>query len=554
MNYKSQKGSAMILTIILIAVLSVMTASMMFLSQSETWSTHNFKIMSQARDAAEAGLSQSAHFIMNHDENLDYYFPPMGADIALFDRNVYPVTDFADPVVLTAGLNESEAAYPDVAAGAADVLGDYDAAAQGSITAGNQMLTYETSARLVGMRQVTLYGSGTPKVLQRWEISSKGSLNGIENAEVEVSAILDHTAQPTFGFAAFGTSDTCTPVGLTFDGNTLTDSYNSHSADPGIDEGPCDPTLPLAIDNCAWWEDAGGNIGTFGALDTNGSVDINGTLATPREGEGSCEEGFAVDNPDVLLDGEDGIVPLPETVEFPPPEFPIPTPPIVAQSLPNNVLTCLGFAVAGSCQTIAPLPTNKFRLLPTCATQPCDPLTSPFVYGEVDGGPGAAKEIHLIPGVYNFNKIIMGSNLKVYIDPVPGSSPPVYGTVTINIAGCDTYNATGDACATYDPEPLSASLGGASGFVTPTLDASLLQIQYAGTGELGLKGNGSLAAVVYAPNARVESVGNAAFYGSVIGHEIDWTGTAAIHYDRALENEAISYGPWMLQGFTWKKF
>ena len=52
MNRERQKGAALVLTLILMAVLSVMTVSMMFLSQSETWSTHNYKLMSQARDAA----------------------------------------------------------------------------------------------------------------------------------------------------------------------------------------------------------------------------------------------------------------------------------------------------------------------------------------------------------------------------------------------------------------------------------------------------------------------------------------------------------------------
>src|ERR1700751_2003781 len=59
----NEKGAAVILALILIAVLSVMAVSMMFLSQSEGWSSANYRLMSQARDGAEAGLNAAAAFL-----------------------------------------------------------------------------------------------------------------------------------------------------------------------------------------------------------------------------------------------------------------------------------------------------------------------------------------------------------------------------------------------------------------------------------------------------------------------------------------------------------
>jgi len=49
-----KKGIALILTLILLLVMSVMAVSLMFISQTETWSGLNYRLMSQARDGAEA--------------------------------------------------------------------------------------------------------------------------------------------------------------------------------------------------------------------------------------------------------------------------------------------------------------------------------------------------------------------------------------------------------------------------------------------------------------------------------------------------------------------
>src|SRR2546426_7636641 len=70
MRRSNEKGTAMLFAIILVLVLSVMAASMMFLSQSETWSSMNYRLMTQARYGAEAGIHATANFLMNN------YAPP----------------------------------------------------------------------------------------------------------------------------------------------------------------------------------------------------------------------------------------------------------------------------------------------------------------------------------------------------------------------------------------------------------------------------------------------------------------------------------------------
>ena len=45
------------------STLSVLAASLMFLSQTETYASMNYRMMSQARYGAEAGVQKAADFI-----------------------------------------------------------------------------------------------------------------------------------------------------------------------------------------------------------------------------------------------------------------------------------------------------------------------------------------------------------------------------------------------------------------------------------------------------------------------------------------------------------
>jgi len=60
----NEKGVALILTMILLLVLSVMAVSLMFVARTETWSTMNYRMMSQARYSAESGINVAANYLM----------------------------------------------------------------------------------------------------------------------------------------------------------------------------------------------------------------------------------------------------------------------------------------------------------------------------------------------------------------------------------------------------------------------------------------------------------------------------------------------------------
>ncbi|PYU28008.1 MAG: hypothetical protein DMG32_04020, partial [Acidobacteria bacterium] len=109
MKRSSQKGVALLMTLILVMVLSVLAASMMFLSQSETWSSQNYRLMTQARYGAEAGLHAAANYIISPATG----YPGIGTSdpISAYNVNVSPVTAGGSPVVLSS-LSGVSANYP----------------------------------------------------------------------------------------------------------------------------------------------------------------------------------------------------------------------------------------------------------------------------------------------------------------------------------------------------------------------------------------------------------------------------------------------------------
>ena len=133
-------------------------------------------------------------------------------------------------------------------------------------------LTYGAYATLISMQQFDAYG-GTQGVVQTWEITGVGGLAGPRPATVEVVAIVETPKVPANNYAAFATANTC--GAMYFHGNVTVDSYDSRV--PG---GPGAST-----------EDSGGDVGTNGNLQIQGSVEVQGNLYTPRTGVGDLRRG-----------------------------------------------------------------------------------------------------------------------------------------------------------------------------------------------------------------------------------------------------------------------
>src|SRR4051812_46027231 len=100
MKSTQERGIALILALFLMSAMSVLAASLMFLSQTETYASMNYRMMSQARYAGESAVQKASDFLM---DSAQYHVPTasnVGDPLANFDRTHSPVLYMGQPVVL----------------------------------------------------------------------------------------------------------------------------------------------------------------------------------------------------------------------------------------------------------------------------------------------------------------------------------------------------------------------------------------------------------------------------------------------------------------------
>lgn len=495
MNNEREKGIALIITLILVFVMSVMAISLMFVSQSETWSSLNYRLMSQTRDGAEAGINSGASFIVNS------YTEPGGAGDPTSAYNTsaspvqYPASSTSGHDVILSGNTNQSSNYP---VSSVQTAFNTSGVGYGSLTAGNATVQYNAYAKLLSMHTAfTPFGTTVPTTVQTWQIVSDGNINGIRSATVEVSAILEQHITPTFNYAVFGTSNGCNA--LQFGGGGSTNSYDSST---------------VVIGTTPTFSNTDGNVGTNGNLSTNGNpTTVNGNLYTPRTGVGVCTSSRVTAWTDSSGHVTGSLVELPQPIIYPTPAAPSPIPPTTNATLHNSAADCSG--VTG-CTFVG----ADFYLAPgTCPN-------GATTYGNLQ----LKGNVHFSSGCYNINSLTENANGTVIVDS---------GPVIVNLAGSGQTT------------PLDLTGNSVS---NPSLVPNNFQVIYAGSGNLKLAGGSAAAGLIYAPNASYSFTGNADWYGSVIGLTMTDMGGTAIHYDRRLKSTDYTIGPWMLDSFTWKKY
>src|SRR5262245_10799384 len=128
MNRRNEQGVALVITLFLMASLSALAVSLMFLSQTETSASRNYKTMSQARYAGEAGIHKTINYLMS-----DAYRTTMVSSYGSLDVTSSPVQYSGHDVVLSTVAADTY--YPD-----AGVKTAFAAAAQGNLAAGSATL------------------------------------------------------------------------------------------------------------------------------------------------------------------------------------------------------------------------------------------------------------------------------------------------------------------------------------------------------------------------------------------------------------------------------
>jgi Tfp pilus assembly protein PilX len=525
----NERGMALVLTLFLTSALTVLAASLMFLSQTETYASMNYKMMSLARYGAEAGVEKAANFLY---DSAKYTKPSTtGADLLdAYDRTSSPVKLKANgqPVVLSA-LDGVGSNYP-----IAGVVTAFRDASQGTLAAGNITVNYHAYATLISMQTFDAYGGGNgsaPGVVQTWQITSQGSLGGARTATIEVAAIAEQPVWPASSYAAFATDPNCGAI--YFHGNVTTNSYDS----TGL-TGNTAPTMSAS----------GGSVGTNGNLFVEGTVDVNGNLYTPRTGVGSCKAG-AIDalteTGNASVNGS--VVQLPAAVRYPTPPPPSPAPPTNIVNITSNTGACtsLGFsgATSGWCTTSGTGGNQKITIDSGGATilLPSVQLGSQVTLEIVAHGSPAQQ--------VNINSLDLTGGGTIAVKATAPNQSVLFNLAGKNPDGTDMTTVMDFGGNSGGSFANNSSCTGCSAY-----DASMMQFIYGGTGEIDFRGTPSAAATIYGPNATVNFNGTADLYGSMLGKTITNGGNANIHYDRRLSHDFYVEGVQMLGTFTWKRF
>jgi Tfp pilus assembly protein PilX len=552
----NERGIALVITLFLMATLSALAVSMMFLAQTETAASRNYRTMSQARYAAEAGVHELANYLMNTG-----YVPA-----ANYDPTKSPVTCTGGSCAHTAGGGSCTPTSLANAVSTGCVVVGYSTAttnnpdatvhtptastlavnSSGSTTnAAAGTVTYTAGAILMSMKTVNVYGGGTSTV-ETWQIVSDGTVPPSTAAIVEVSSTIEREVGFATTYAVFATSAQCSAI--TINGNASTDSYNSAAAS-SWSGGSVGSGTPVTTNT-------NGGIGTNGNLNVGGSVAIGGTLSTPRTGAGACSNS----NVDAITGSGTwsygGTHQLSQSVSYPPPG-PIPAAPTTPTNLAANSAICSaalqnsGWAcsVTGNKMTLYPTSTGTSTL--TLGNVAVAANTDILIEGRAASvGPPAVSAINDVTLVVNsFN---IGNNATLSLaDGTQAGNPRA--NVVMEISGQNLGSTKpldlsgGGSVNTSVPSDITSS--GATGY-----DGTRFQIEYAGNGEIDMVGNNSIAAMVYAPLAFVETKGHGSLYGSVLANTFTDTGGATINYDTSMSTKFSTLGNFMLTSFSWKKY
>ena len=550
---RDEQGIALVITLFLMAALSALAVSLMFLSQTETASSRNYRTMSQARYAGEAGVHRALNFLTTPGS----YNPP--TSLTGYGTNYSPVTCTAGGCTQTTAnsCNASTLAlaissgcvvlggctvgtcdastvaktpsnFPDATVATAFAT----AMATGNILAVNSSdstsnnaagtVTYRVAAILLSMQQVTVYG-GKLGTLQTWQIVADGTVPGPIPATVEVTAVLERPLADADTYAIYATDNGCGAI--TMSGNEVTDSYDSSVLTNASNwsGGAVGSGHPIATAS-------GGGIGTNGNLDLSGGVDVHGTLTTPRTGVGTCASGnITAENISGKATVDNGIVPLPQAKTWASPDPVVPAPPVTTLTLDGGS-SCTTLILAGLIPSgaICTGLTNNISITTNGKTLSWGNVAlSAGTSLTINGGTSSTVN-------FNVNSFTMAGNSSLNL----GTN----ASLTMNVAG---QGFTGT-------QTVLDFTGGS--FTNNTYDSSKFQIIYGGTGTMKVSGGPGAAASIYAPNAYFEMHGSADFYGSVLADRFNDTGGATVHYDSSLKKKFKTIGNYVMTSFSWKKY
>jgi hypothetical protein len=243
---------SLVFAMLALLIITTMAIGMTFATQSEIWTSQNYRKLTQTRYAAEAGAQWAANWLTNN------YSAPSGGFASGYVTTTFPATYSGSPVVISSSSAAIATNYSD----STMVTNFSNAAATASAAfataTGIPGVSFQVSAQMVTVQATSTYP------LVRWKIISQGVVAGVTASASQVTIVATNSGTSLVPGAMFATKSGCSAI--QFSNGATTNSYSS-ATNPA-------PTTFLTT---------GGNMGTNGNISLIGST-VNGNVSTGYAG------------------------------------------------------------------------------------------------------------------------------------------------------------------------------------------------------------------------------------------------------------------------------
>jgi hypothetical protein len=255
---ENERGVALVVALVVLLILTSLAAAVLFVTQTQTWTTHNYRLGAEGRFLADTAAQRAVNWFTNTYTGVANISPP-------YTPAATGVLWNGAPVVLV-GIDGQSTNFP-----SSSVASSFAAALQDqSLSAEGFRGTYSASATLLAWQGMTLPFSNQPSQLETWQITAQGSVAGPRGGGVvQEVATITQQKQPLMNFAAFATSASCAAINL--GGGAYTDSFDSA-------QGTYAQTRA----------ESNGDVGSNGNVTLGDHTTVNGTASIPNPTVGAC--------------------------------------------------------------------------------------------------------------------------------------------------------------------------------------------------------------------------------------------------------------------------
>jgi Tfp pilus assembly protein PilV len=549
------EGVALILVLLAMLVMSALAATIVYTARAETFASNNYKLETEADYLAKAGIERAVNwFRSNHYAAIQqaqastfYAVTSTGSPYNLYTANNSPVNCVSGcsssnaPVQLLGyptfstnfpGINNT--ASPAISVATAFKNDLYNVPVTDSH--GNQLGTFSVRAKLMNYQTVGL-GTEPPYTIvpvETWMITALANYTGgqgITLATAEEEAIVQPIFIPTWGNALYGFCN----VNMNGSAGTCTDAFNSAFGAYGggnatVAAGTCDATTSNNVIA------AGANVGANGTVSLGSNVTVAGNVvigSDPTSGCVPCSTTTSYCGSTSSVKGQ--VINGPYKPAPPPPTFPAGFP----GSAPSYSLGTGTVQVLPVNGTWTSVPPGSF---PGNGALPSPPTNSPTCMDTNCDGTAAHP--------YEINNISMTGGGKSGNAPVlefvgsTNPSAPIYYDIGSLSENQGQINISGYVVLNIQSGLTITGLGISNG-VSADIPPEYLEMNYAGTSDVTINGNGAVSAVLNAPNATVAlgGGGNGGYFvGAIQSNNVSVLGGYPVHYDLQLGRMGGSMG------------